>query len=76
MPAATTPCDLVFLDPPYGKSLGPAALAAAQAQGWIAPDALIVWEEKGPQAAPDGFDLLEHKGYGDTTVTLLRAGPA
>ena len=76
VPAATTPCDLVFLDPPYGKSLGPAALAAAQAQGWIAPDALIVWEEKGPQAAPDGFDLLEHKGYGDTTVTLLRAGPA
>jgi len=64
---------LVFLDPPYGKQLGGTALRAAQAQGWIAPQALIVWEEAAPQAPPDGFALLETRAYGDTVVTLLEA---
>jgi len=73
LPEATEPAGLVFLDPPYGKDLGAKALSAAKAQGWIAEDALIVWEERGPQDAPEGFELLEHKSYGDTVVTLLRA---
>ena len=65
------PFDLVFLDPPYGKDLGTAALASAQTQGWIAQDALIVWEEENPQAAPDGFTVLDHKKYGSTHITFL-----
>lgn len=73
LPATETPCDLVFLDPPYGKDLGARALAAARAGGWIAPGALIVWEENGPQAAPEGFTLRDSRRYGDTTVTLLGA---
>lgn len=64
---------LVFLDPPYGKDLGDKALGTAVAQGWIAGGALVVWEERGPQPAPEGFELLEHKTYGDTVMTLLRA---
>ena len=63
--------DLVFLDPPYGKALGAKALAAAQAGGWIAADALIVWEESTAQVAPEGFDLLEARRYGDTFISLL-----
>src|SRR5574343_887711 len=31
---------LVFLDPPYGKGLGEAALASCLEGGWLAPDAL------------------------------------
>lgn len=74
LPANTdAPCDLVFLDPPYGKALGAAALGAAQAGGWIAPGALIVWEENSAQIPPEGFDLLDSRAYGDTTVTLLEA---
>lgn len=73
LPMAERAAGLVFLDPPYGKALGDKALVAARAQGWIADNALIVWEERGPQTAPDGFDLLEHKTYGDTVMTLLRA---
>ena len=65
--------ELVFLDPPYGKAMGTKALASANAQGWIAPGALIVWEENSPQPAPDGFDLLDHRKYGDTHITFLRA---
>lgn len=73
LPPAETPASLVFLDPPYGKGLGTPALAAARQGGWLAPDALVVWEENGPQAAPAGFTLLEHRRYGDSTVTLLQA---
>ena len=73
LPLADTPASLIFLDPPYGKDLGAKALQAATAQGWIAPEALIVWEENAPQTAPEGFELLEHKAYGDTIMTLLRA---
>lgn len=74
LPAAETPVTLVFLDPPYGKDLGAKALASARAGGWIAPGALVVWEENGPQVAPEGFALLETRRYGDTHVTLMEAG--
>ncbi len=67
---------LVFLDPPYGASLGEAALASAVAGGWLAPGALVVWEESTPPTPPPGFDLLDQRKYGDTLVTILRAPPA
>lgn len=63
---------LVFLDPPYGKNLGAPVLEHVAAQGYVAEGALIVWEETQAQQPPDGFDLLEHRKYGDTTMTLLR----
>ncbi|MGR3491808.1 MAG: RsmD family RNA methyltransferase, partial [Shimia sp.] len=65
---------LVFLDPPYGKGLGEAALVSATAQGWIADDALIVWEEAAPMEAP-GFMVEDRRRYGDTHVTLLSVAP-
>ena len=67
------PCDLVFLDPPYGKGLGARALDVAKAGGWIADGALIVWEDSAPQPAPDGFALLDQRKYGATHITILQA---
>lgn len=67
------PCDLIFLDPPYGKSLGQKALETAQAGGWIAPEALIVWEEAQAQIAPPGFQTLDQRRYGDSWITFLEA---
>ncbi len=64
--------DLVFLDPPYGKGLGAQALASAQAGGWLASNALIVWEEASPQTPPPGFTLVDQRRYGETHVTFLR----
>nr|WP_238936711.1 16S rRNA (guanine(966)-N(2))-methyltransferase RsmD [Sulfitobacter mediterraneus] len=64
--------DLVFLDPPYGKGMGQTALAAARTGGWLAPDAMIVWEENAPMNAPEGFERIDKRKYGDTHVTLLR----
>lgn len=66
------PFDLVFMDPPYGKSLGQQALSAAQNGGWLAPDATIVWEENAPQFPPPGFIRLDARRYGDTHITLLK----
>lgn len=70
--------DLVFLDPPYGKGLGEAALQAAQAGGWLADDALIVWEEGRAITPPAGMRLLDQRRYGDTVISILRrqAAPA
>lgn len=66
---------LVFLDPPYGKGLGEAALASARDGGWLAPGALVVWEEGAPPVPPAGFETLDQRRYGDTLVTILRAAP-
>ena len=63
---------LVFLDPPYGKSMGEKAIEAARAGGWIAPGALIVWEEDAPVEPPDGFTLADHRTYGGTHITCMR----
>jgi len=71
-PCAQGPFDLVFLDPPYGKSMGQKALVAAAEGGWFAPGAMIVWEENAPMHAPEGFARIDTRKYGDTHVTLLQ----
>ena len=68
-----TPFDLVFLDPPYGKALGQKALARLHEDGSLAPGALVVWEENGPQDAPEGYTCLETRKFGGTHITFLRA---
>jgi 16S rRNA (guanine966-N2)-methyltransferase len=65
---------LAFLDPPYGKGLGDAALAAVRDGGWLAPGAMVVWEEGVASAVPEGFDPVDQRRYGDTVVTLMRVG--
>ena len=72
-PVTGAPFHLIFLDPPYGMGLGEPALANALAGGWIAPGALIVWEESAPPIVPPGFALLDQRSYGGTVITLLRA---
>ncbi|WP_373030756.1 16S rRNA (guanine(966)-N(2))-methyltransferase RsmD [Sulfitobacter sp.] len=65
------PFDLVFLDPPYGKGMGQVALVKALAGGWLAKDAMIVWEESAAMDPPDGFTRIDKRKYGDTWITLL-----
>lgn len=75
LPPANATHDLVFLDPPYGKGLGERALAAAISGGWIAPGALIVWEDSAPVEVPKGAVHLDERRYGDTMVTLCEYAP-
>jgi 16S rRNA (guanine966-N2)-methyltransferase len=69
-PGGGGPFGLVFLDPPYGKSLAPPALASL---GWLAPDALVVVETAAdePLDAP-GFALLDERVYGAARLRFLK----
>ncbi|PWR23553.1 16S rRNA (guanine(966)-N(2))-methyltransferase RsmD [Zavarzinia compransoris] len=65
--------DLVFLDPPYGKGLNEAALAALDAAGWLAPAALVVAEHEHREepAWPAGFTVEDRRRYGKGAITVL-----
>jgi len=67
--------DLVFLDPPYGKGLGERALAELIAGGWLADDALAVFERGADEPDPvvPGFELLDVRRYGAARVLCLKA---
>ena len=66
------PATLVFLDPPYGQEAGARGLKSALDGGWIADNALVIWEDATEQGAPVGFIKLDARRYGDTWVTILR----
>ena len=68
------PATLVFLDPPYGRKLGEAALEAAMEGGWIAPGAVIIWEESAPVTPPGDLTLCDERRYGDTVIRVFRRG--
>jgi 16S rRNA (guanine966-N2)-methyltransferase len=72
--APLSPFSLAFLDPPYGKGLAERALLSARDGGWLTADAMIVVEEATDAgfAAPEGFEEIERRDYGDTQATMLR----
>ena len=72
-PRASTPCDLVFIDPPYGQGLAAPALAALAEAGWVAADALCVIEQKHDEIfdLPDGFELISDRRYGKAKMLIL-----
>ncbi|MDI4666808.1 16S rRNA (guanine(966)-N(2))-methyltransferase RsmD [Xanthobacter autotrophicus] len=66
------PHGLAFCDPPYGKGLAERALASAVAGGWLAPDALVVVEERtGLFTLPDGFREIERRAYDESELIFL-----
>jgi len=73
LPETDAACDLIFMDPPYGQKLGMPALQTARRAGWIAPGAVIIWEESSAQIAPRGYKRLDQRRYGETWITLLKA---
>lgn len=74
-PCAGIPFDLVFLDPPHRRALGEDALKSALAGGWLAPGAIIVWEEAAPVALPPGFTLADQRRHGASVLTTLLYAP-
>jgi 16S rRNA (guanine966-N2)-methyltransferase len=69
------PFDLVFMDPPYHRGLGEAALARLAPGGWITPEALIVFECAADETpATSGFEILDTREYGAAKVLFLRSG--
>lgn len=66
--------DLAFLDPPYGKGLAEAALAAMIAGDWMKPGATVVVEETAEVtlAVPTGYEIVDVRDQGDSRVHYLR----
>lgn len=74
---ALEPFDLVFCDPPYGKGLAEQSLASARAGEWLSPSALLVIEEavRSKFKAPNEFEELERREYGDSEIIFLKLAP-
>lgn len=69
--------DLAFLDPPYAKRLGEAALAKLAAGDWLEAGATVVFERGADEGdfAVEGFKLLDARAYGAARVHFLRYEP-
>jgi 16S rRNA (guanine966-N2)-methyltransferase len=69
---ANGPFDLIFLDPPYSKGYGLAALKGLT-QGWVHGKSLVVLERGRGESplAPAGYDVLDSRTYGAAEVIFL-----
>ena len=72
---ADQPYDLVFVDPPYRKSLGEAAIRSALASNWISDHALLVLEEGEQKSSLEGLKLEDVRRYGDTILHFFKRLP-
>ena len=72
------PFDLVLVDPPYGRHLGEAALAAAANGDWLSSGTICVLEEAATarRDLPAGFSVVKERSIGDTNLWFLRWDPA
>lgn len=75
-PAATAPCTIAFLDPPYDSGLAGPCLEALAARGWLAEGALCVVEVGADEnfAPPERFEPLDERKYGAARIMLLGWG--
>ena len=74
-PGADGPAfDLAFIDPPYAKGLGEQSLAKLAAGGWLAPEAIVVFERGVSEPAFEvaRFTPLDARDYGAARVHFLR----
>ncbi len=65
-------CQLVFLDPPYGKNLIPAALRGLRARGWVGPGAVVVAESGNDETISSEGVPLAQRRHGAACVTVWR----
>lgn len=66
--------DIIWADPPYSDTIDYLAMILTKAIK-LCPDGQVVIES-GDEIAPErlvGWTVLKSKGYGDTTITYLRA---
>jgi len=73
-PRAEKPCDIFFLDPPYGAGLAETILAALAGSGWLKEGAIGVVETGRADdfTPPAGFTVLKTRDEGAAKITFLR----
>jgi 16S rRNA (guanine966-N2)-methyltransferase len=76
-------CDVVFLDPPYGKVPMDSILKCLFRGGWITADTLVITEENAPKtkfppaglpekSPHDGYEEITSKIWGNSIFRILR----
>jgi 16S rRNA (guanine966-N2)-methyltransferase len=69
--------DVVFMDPPYGMNLVPAALQALARGGWLAPEAFVLAEVEAQaqieENAHEALACIGNRKYGQTRIVLWQA---
>ena len=73
LPAAAMPYDIVFLDPPYGRSLLAPALVALCQNGWCHDATLIIAETANDEALelPDCVRIADQRPMGGSRLFFL-----
>tara|TARA_A100000171_G_C2135517_1_gene149874 strand:+ start:2750 stop:3331 length:582 start_codon:yes stop_codon:yes gene_type:complete len=74
---AHTRYDVIFLDPPYEKNIGPKALLRLDQELWLKKECLVILEISQKENLPslEGFDLLERRSYGTVQVLFFARQP-
>lgn len=70
-----SPCDVVFVDPPFGTGLG--KLCTLLADGWLAPGARVYLESNRKQELPElpsDWELLREQTAGQVRFALAKRG--
>ena len=75
LPPIDAPFDLIFMDPPYRRGLGEAALAALPEAGWLKPDTLVVLESATDEQLelPKEYEAVDRRQQGSSQVFFLLA---
>jgi 16S rRNA (guanine966-N2)-methyltransferase len=73
-PPGVATCQLAFLDPPYRKGLGQAALAGLAETGWLDVDGLAVLEVAAAEPFNElpAYEQVDERRYGAAKVVFLR----
>lgn len=73
LPDVDEPFDVIFMDPPYGRSLGEPSLISAFEKGWIHAETLIVIEMAKDDVfdCPDEFLIIDERFAGVTKVLYI-----
>ncbi len=69
-PPLGKPCQLVFLDPPYGQGLVSEAVAALGAAGWLAPGAVLVAETAQDETLTLDATALAERTHGAAKLSV------
>ena len=67
--------NIVFLDPPYEKKMAETTLTMIQKTGLVAPDGLVIAEERWKVNLPDQIGSLQlhlHRRYGETGIWIYK----
>lgn len=72
------PWDVLMIDPPWGKELGPPTASAALKAGRLHADSVVTLSERHGLGGDDaqwhglGFEVMDRRRYGDSGLLLMR----